>query len=63
MIRQTVHLAVALGLSFAALTAHAQATPVGLWKTIDDETKKEKSLIRTARAGSASLMEMDEALF
>ena len=26
--------------------AHAQTTPVGLWKTIDDETKKEKSLVR-----------------
>lgn len=28
--------------------AFAQATPVGLWKTIDDETKKEKSLVRVA---------------
>ena len=26
--------------------AHAQTTPVGLWKTIDDETKQEKSLVR-----------------
>ncbi len=24
----------------------AQATPVGLWKTIDDDTKQEKSLVR-----------------
>jgi uncharacterized protein (DUF2147 family) len=37
---------------FAALllgavgTAWAQATPAGLWKTIDDETKVEKSLVR-----------------
>ena len=30
----------------AAGSAWAQATPVGLWKTIDDETKKEKSLVR-----------------
>ena len=30
---------------------HAQATPVGLWKTIDDETKKEKSLIRVSETG------------
>ncbi len=26
--------------------AWAQATPAGLWKTIDDETKQEKSLVR-----------------
>jgi uncharacterized protein (DUF2147 family) len=26
--------------------AHSQATPAGLWKTIDDSTKKEKSLVR-----------------
>lgn len=33
------------GLSLVGL-AHAQMSPVGLWKTIDDETKKEKSLVR-----------------
>ena len=32
-------------------SAFAQATPVGLWKTIDDETKKEKSLVRITDAG------------
>ena len=31
--------------------AFAQATPVGLWKTIDDETKQEKSLVRISEAG------------
>ena len=35
-----------LALAAAAGTAFAQATPVGLWKTIDDETKKEKSYVR-----------------
>jgi len=29
----------------------AQATPVGLWKTIDDETKTEKSLVRVVDNG------------
>lgn len=30
----------------AASSALAQATPVGLWKTIDDETKQPKSMVR-----------------
>ena len=38
-------------LAFAGLSAWAQSTPVGLWKTIDDETKKEKSLVRISEAG------------
>ena len=33
-------------LCLASALAHAQATPAGLWKTIDDATKKEKSLVR-----------------
>ena len=42
-----------IGLSLAAATglACAQATPVGLWKTIDDETKTEKSLVRISESG------------
>ncbi|MCP5286356.1 MAG: DUF2147 domain-containing protein [Burkholderiaceae bacterium] len=36
----------ALLLSLAAPLVWAQATPVGLWKTIDDETKTEKSYVR-----------------
>ena len=44
-----------IALIAAALMAHAvafaQATPAGLWKTIDDESKKEKSLIRITEAG------------
>ena len=35
---------------FAAGIAHAQTTPVGLWKTIDDETKLEKSYVRIVDA-------------
>ena len=45
----------ALVLAFTASAACAQASPVGLWKTIDDETKQEKSLVRiTESAGVLS---------
>ena len=40
----------AFSLLVAASLAMAQATPVGLWKTIDDETKQEKSLVRISDA-------------
>jgi uncharacterized protein (DUF2147 family) len=43
----------ALALAAAAGTALAQATPVGLWKTIDDDGKTEKSLVRIVEAGGA----------
>ncbi|HWP18159.1 MAG TPA: DUF2147 domain-containing protein [Burkholderiaceae bacterium] len=42
---------IALACAFAAGAAAAQGTPVGLWKTIDDATKKEKSLVRITEAG------------
>jgi uncharacterized protein (DUF2147 family) len=42
---------IGIALAAVACTAAAQATPVGLWKTIDDETKKEKSLVRIAEQG------------
>ena len=45
------HLAAAAALCALAGTALAQATPVGLWKTIDDETGKEKSFVRITEAG------------
>ena len=38
-------------LAWAGASAFAQATPAGLWKTIDDDTKKEKSLVRISEAG------------
>ncbi len=51
MILRTRRLAAALGLGVFATLAQAQATPAGLWKTIDDETRKEKSLIRITESG------------
>jgi len=41
---------IALALAGAAGLAQAQATPVGLWKTIDDDGKTEKSLVRIVEA-------------
>jgi uncharacterized protein (DUF2147 family) len=35
----------------ASVGAWAQATPVGLWKTIDDKTKSERALVRISEAG------------
>jgi len=44
-------IAVTLVLAAAAATVQAQNTPVGLWKTIDDDGKTEKSLVRISDAG------------
>jgi uncharacterized protein (DUF2147 family) len=41
----------ACGLALAASPAFAQAGPVGLWKTIDDKTGKERSMIRITETG------------
>ena len=44
---------IALALAAAAGSVLAQSTPVGLWKTIDDDGKTEKSLVRIVEAGGA----------
>ena len=46
--KRLAFLIAAFALHAAAL---AQATPVGLWKTIDDESKTEKSLVRIVESG------------
>ena len=38
-------------LLLATQAVWAQATPVGLWRTIDDETKQERSLVRISDNG------------
>ena len=43
--------AIALVLATASVLAMAQTTPAGLWKTIDDDGKTEKSLVRIVNAG------------
>ena len=41
----------ALLCTLAAPLAFAQTTPVGLWKSIDDKTGKERSLVRITESG------------
>ena len=57
-----LHLAIALSLGLAAAFAHAQATPAGLWKTIDDAGKKEKSLIRITESGGVFSGKLEKLL-
>ena len=62
MIRKTPHLVAALSLGLFASIAHAQATPAGLWKSIDDESKKEKSLIRITESGGVFTGKLEKLL-
>ena len=71
MIRRTTHLAhlahlahlvIALGLGLFAALAHAQATPAGLWKTVDDDSRKEKSLVRISEAGGVFTGKIEKLL-
>ena len=41
----------AIALLATSASVFAQATPVGLWKTIDDETKQERSYVRISESG------------
>ncbi len=53
MMKKTLSALMALALATAAGAVLAQATPAGLWKTIDDDGKTEKSLVRIAESGGA----------
>ena len=55
-------LLITLALAAAAGNALAQATPVGLWKTIDDETKTERSLVRISEAGGVLSGRVEKSL-
>ena len=52
----------ALLLAGVAGIAFAQTSPVGLWKTIDDETKQEKSLVRITEAGGVLTGKIEKLL-
>jgi uncharacterized protein (DUF2147 family) len=62
MIHHARHAVAALGLGFFCVLAHAQATPVGLWKTIDDHSKKERSLIRITESGGVLTGRIEKTL-
>ena len=54
--------AIALLIAAASPLALAQATPAGLWKTIDDVTKQEKSLVRLVVAGGVLTGKIEKLL-
>jgi uncharacterized protein (DUF2147 family) len=62
MFHRTAQLAAAFGFCLSAALAHAQATPTGLWKTIDDHTKKERSLIRITDSGGVLTGRIEKSL-
>jgi uncharacterized protein (DUF2147 family) len=54
------NLFLASALCLSSSLALAQATPVGVWKTIDDETKLEKSLVRLSEAGGVLIGKIEK---
>ena len=56
---KTLFAALLIGL---AGSAWAQATPAGLWKTIDDDTKAEKSLVRITDNGGVLTGKVEKIL-
>jgi uncharacterized protein (DUF2147 family) len=56
------HLIAAAALCLTTTLALAQATPVGVWKTIDDGTKKEKSLVRITESGGVLTGKIEKLL-
>lgn len=62
MICNSHRYALVLVLTLLAGLARAQNTPVGVWKTIDDDTKKEKSLIRVAESGGMLTGKLEKLL-
>jgi uncharacterized protein (DUF2147 family) len=55
-------LCLALLMGVISQLALAQATPAGLWKTIDDATKKERSLVRISEAGGVFSGRIEKSL-
>ncbi len=47
--------ALAIGLAAMPMLAMAQQSPIGKWKTIDDETGKAKSIVEISQASNGTL--------
>ena len=61
--KAVVQLLTAASLALVATAAAAQSvTPVGLWKTIDDASKKEKSLVRIVEAGGVLVGKIEKII-
>lgn len=56
------HQLIGLAFAFAGAGVLAQSTPAGLWKTIDDATKKEKSLVRITDSGGVLTGKIEKLL-
>ena len=52
----------ACALATGAWAQPQQATPVGLWKTVDDDTHREKSLVRITESGGVLSGRIDKLL-
>jgi uncharacterized protein (DUF2147 family) len=65
-VRQAAHAAsraaLAGSLFVAAAAAHAQATPVGVWKTIDDKTKTERAQVRIVETNGVLTAKIEKLL-
>ena len=55
-------IAAACLVAVAASPALAESTPAGLWKTIDDATRKEKSLVRIVEANGVYTGKVEKLL-
>ena len=61
--KAAAHLLTAASLALTATAAAAQSmSPVGLWKTIDDASKKEKSLVRIVEAGGVLIGKIEKII-
>lgn len=57
------HAALGIALAFGSTVAFAQAaSPVGLWKTIDDKTQKDKSLVRIVEANGVIMGRVEKII-
>lgn len=55
MIKTALTLTMTLSAGLLSLAAHAQMSPVGLWRSIDDESKQPKAEIRISQTASGTL--------